>query len=129
MRPNLILALLLLSGCAARMPFSAHPGEALPDYVLEAWEDATVDLLELEPPLHSDPRRVSPYLFTWIEQTKPLRCGDHGPGYGGCFSAKEESHVIQFMRTRRVLVHEAKHAIAFAAGDPRWREIPHADAK
>ena len=119
-----ITLLLLLTGCAARAPFTAFPGERLPDYILEAWAEATDELLELEPPLRSDPRKVSPYWFTWIEQTRALgRCGNNEAEFGGCFSATEKTHVIQFMKDRRILIHEIKHAIAFAAGDSRWREI------
>lgn len=121
-----LIALLLLAGCAARVPFSAFPGEPLPGYILAAWAQAQDELLELEPPLASDPRRVPPYLFTWIEQTRAHRCGDGAASFGGCFSVREPDHVIQFMRDHEVIVHEAKHAIAYAAGDPRWREIPHA---
>ena len=121
----MILILTMLTGCAARGPVVTFPGDEPPDIVLEGWARAQRELLELEPPLASDPTAVSSGWFTWIEQTRTHRC------YGiesadGCFST---DHVIQYKREMRVVVHEARHAIAFAAGDPRWREIGHGEVR
>jgi len=89
--------------------------------VLEGWRRAQEELLELDPPLRSDPRRVSPQWFTWVEQTRRHRCFGV-EGADGCFST---DRVIQYRAEMWVIVHESRHAIAFAAGDPRWRDIGH----
>lgn len=130
MRAAAAVALLALASCAPKVPFAAFPGDPLPPEILEGWAEAQEILLELEPPLASDPRRIPPTLFTWIEQTRAHRCGETNRA-GGCFSSNRDRrghlsvHVVQYIRDRRIIVHEAIHAIAYAAGDPRWRDIPH----
>lgn len=122
--------LILLTGCAARMPFHAHPGDNLPSYILEAWGEAQRELDSLEPPLASSPYRVPPHMFMWLEQTRAHRCGGERAGYGGCFSANANGQmVIQYVNEKSTIIHEAKHAIAYAAGDSRWREIPHKEGR
>lgn len=117
----ILFVLMAQLGCAVRDPIVSFPGEPLPACVLEGWGRAQEELLELDPPLRSDPRQVSPHWFTWIEQTRVHRCYDVERAEG-CFSTDK---VIQYRAKFWVIVHESRHAIAYAADDPRWRDIGH----
>ena len=117
----ILTILMMLTGCAIRDPIVSFPGEPLPIIILEGWKRAQKELLKLNPPLRSDPRLVLPYWITWIEQTKIHRCYDIEK-VEGCFSI---DGVIQYRAKLWIIIHESKHAIAFAAGDPRWRDIGH----
>jgi hypothetical protein len=122
------------NGCALKRDTSGPPASteaaADPD---EEWQKAQGDLVLLEPVVDGDPYDVTMGGFRIETERDPFYCGDTGLHavllVYGCFrveaSEAESLGVIRYVPGKGALRHEARHAILFALGDPRWADVGH----
>ena len=96
------------------------------------WDKAQSDLIGLEPAVDGDPYEVSMRAFRIEAEREPFYCGETGLHavllVYGCFRAEPEAEslgVIRYVPGKGALRHEARHAILFALGDPRWADVGH----
>ncbi len=120
-------------GCALKRNTSGTPASteraADPD---EEWQKAQADLIGLEPVVDGDPYGVTMRVFQIETERQPFYCGETGLHavllVYGCFRAEPEAErlgVIRYVPGKGALRHEARHAILFALGDPRWADVGH----
>jgi hypothetical protein len=71
-------------------------------------------------------------VFQIETEREPFYCGETGLHavllVYGCFRAEPEAEslgVIRYVPGKGALRHEARHAILFALGDPRWADVGH----
>lgn len=96
------------------------------------WEKAQGDLRSLQPVVDGDPYEVTMRVFRIETEREPFYCGETGLHavllVYGCFRAEPEAErlgVIRYVPGKGALRHEARHAILFALGDPRWADVGH----
>ncbi len=120
-------------GCGLRHDPSrssiAAPRAADPD---SEWQEAQGDLIRLQPTVDGDPFGVTMHTFRIETEREPFYCGETGLHavllVYGCFRAEtdaESQGVIRYVPGKGALRHEARHAILFALGDPRWPDVGH----
>jgi hypothetical protein len=126
----ILLGLLVtIPGCALKRDASRLSRAADPD---EEWQKAQGDLIGLEPVVNGDPLDVAMQAFRIETEREPFYCGETGLHavllVYGCFRAEPDAEslgVIRYVPGKGALRHEARHAILFALGDPRWADVGH----
>lgn len=129
-----VSSLVLLSACVTSRP----PHDLTSSFVgvpqkPDEWQAAQSDIASLDPPADGDPYAVSSRQFVIDTETAPFYCGEYGIHavllVYGCFRAEPVDGgslgVIRYVPGREALRHEARHAILFALGDPRWPDVGH----
>jgi hypothetical protein len=121
--------LLTGGGCALKNGPVQPPVPADPH---AEWEKAQGDLVSLAPAVDGDPYDVAMHAFRIQTEREPFYCGETGLHavllVYGCFRAEPEEKrlgVIRYVPGKGALRHEARHAILFALGDPRWADVGH----
>lgn len=128
-----IFGALFVSGSACSLKHDASRSAAHraadPD---EEWEKAQGDLKSLQPVVDGDPYEVTMRVFRIETERNPFYCGETGLHavllVYGCFRVEPEDEslgVIRYVPGKGALRHEARHAILFALGDPRWADVGH----
>lgn len=117
MRKLLLIAILFTAGCAVRSETMRYTRDTLPQWILDEWGKAQDEISRLEPPVPSDPHRVSPYAYEWIQLDRQFHRGDRMlKGYTNF----DTNTIIICCGSRETVRHEAWHAILEAVGDYRF---------
>ncbi len=123
----MFLVLFALSGCAGRSESMVYTPQTLPPWIVEEWENAQDELLELPGiELYGDPRSISPHRFHWVQLETPfyhnVKRGQKRELLNGVYdhtSGKRE--IIVCCGYKKTVRHEAAHAILHQLGDPRYK--------
>ncbi|HEY7698949.1 MAG TPA: hypothetical protein VIE88_11065 [Vicinamibacteria bacterium] len=121
------------TGCALEHVALRHSAPTSPGVDPDGeWQKAQGDLIQLEPSVDGDPYEVAMRTFRIETERAPFYCGETGLHavllVYGCFRAEPEAErlgVIRYVPGKGALRHEARHAILYALGDPRWADVGH----
>jgi hypothetical protein len=120
----------ILAACGGRL--HSAPQDSIETKLPIEWREAQLDLARLDPLPEGDPHEITPFRFVIQAEAEPFYCGESGIHavllVYGCFRVAPEEErlgVIRYVPHEGVLRHEARHAILYALGDPRWADVGH----